>query len=241
MVSNAQSVRYTMSNVHSHNDYKQKYPFYTAYKYGAGSIEADIYERGSLLIVSHMPDEVDPLNTLERLYLRPLDSAIVANHGFPYADTPKPLQLMIDIKTDGVSTLNALVKHLKDFPNIINCEKLTIAISGNQPANKDFVKYPAFIHFDGKLGTDYTEAELSKIVMLSSDFPHFVKLNPDFTYQMNDELVKKAVAYAHAHHKTIRLWDTPDSESIWKLMERYHFDYLNTDHIELISQFLNAQ
>ena len=39
----AQPSAYTVSQAHSHNDYEQAVPFWTAYREGFGSIEADIF------------------------------------------------------------------------------------------------------------------------------------------------------------------------------------------------------
>ena len=38
---------YTGQNIHSHNDYKQAHPFYTAFNTQAGSMEAGIFLRGN--------------------------------------------------------------------------------------------------------------------------------------------------------------------------------------------------
>ncbi|MES1249631.1 MAG: alkaline phosphatase, partial [Chitinophaga rupis] len=54
----AQPLRYTVSNAHSHNDYEQKIPFWLAYNEGFGSIEADIFLRGDSLVVAHSTKEL---------------------------------------------------------------------------------------------------------------------------------------------------------------------------------------
>ncbi len=36
-------LRYTIANTHSHNDYEQPIPFWTAYNAQFGSIEADVF------------------------------------------------------------------------------------------------------------------------------------------------------------------------------------------------------
>ena len=41
----AQPAHYTVADAHSHNDYEQKVPFWTAYDKGFGSIEEQIVKR----------------------------------------------------------------------------------------------------------------------------------------------------------------------------------------------------
>ena len=47
------SQNYTPSNAHSHNDYENPIPFFTAYEQGFGSIEADIFYFNDSLFVGH--------------------------------------------------------------------------------------------------------------------------------------------------------------------------------------------
>ena len=50
----AQAQKFTLANVHSHNDYEQKVPFDLAYRNQLGSIEADIHlVAGKFLCLSY--------------------------------------------------------------------------------------------------------------------------------------------------------------------------------------------
>ena len=44
---------------------------------------------------------------------------------------------------------------------------------------------------------------------------------------------------SHALNKKIRFWAAPDNEKAWIILMRLGVDYINTDHIEAISSFLN--
>ena len=92
------------SNTHSHNDYEQQRPFALAYENRFGSIEADIWLKDGLLVVAHDAKDIDPNKTLSVLYLDPLVKRIEENRGHVYPDKKKELQLLIDIKSDGIST-----------------------------------------------------------------------------------------------------------------------------------------
>src|SRR2546423_1818873 len=105
----AQPTHYTVANAHSHNDYEQPIPFYTAYKAGFGSIEADVFLVHGNLIVAHDLAELKKNRSMEEYYLKPLTDFVEKNHGYAYADTAKQLQMLIDIKTGTTNTLDSFI------------------------------------------------------------------------------------------------------------------------------------
>ena len=117
----SQPTSYSVANAHSHNDYEQPAPFITAYQEAFGSIEADIFWHNGELLVAHTAGELAGHRTLEELYLKPLQACIEKNRGHIYADSTRRLQLMIDIKTEAVTTLNKLVELLQKY---LNCLKI---------------------------------------------------------------------------------------------------------------------
>ena len=59
----AQSRVYSsVENVHSHNDYLQNVPFYTAYSARCASIEADVFLVDGELYVAHKENEINKKN-----------------------------------------------------------------------------------------------------------------------------------------------------------------------------------
>ena len=112
----AQQILYTAANAHSHNDYHQQNPFFKAYQEQFGSIEADIHLRSGRLLVGHDSADLTDKRTLENMYLAPLAKFIEENNGFAYKDPGSKLQLLIDIKTDSIATLNALTDLLRKYP-----------------------------------------------------------------------------------------------------------------------------
>jgi alkaline phosphatase len=237
----AQPKKYTAANAHSHNDYEQANPFYEAYTNGFGSIEADIFLHNDKLLVAHERKELNNIRSLQSLYLEPLKKAVEENKGFPYADRSKELQLLIDIKTDSIKTLDKLIEILKNYPLIINCNKIKIAISGNRPLPQKFDNYPAYIFFDGVLSKNYSSAALSKIVMLSDNFSNYSAWNGNDSLSENDKKVLiDVIAKAHALKKKVRFWNAPDNKNAWQTFMQLHVDYINTDHIKALATFLDA-
>ena len=238
-VIHAQQIVYSTTNAHSHNDYEQAQPFYLAYQEQFGSIEADIHLINGKILVAHDTKDVSIEKSLEKLYLNPLADFIKKNNGSPYRDSSRTLQLLIDQKTEGVSTLNALIEVLKKYPSIIHNKKIIIAISGNRPAPDSFIKYPAFISFDGNLKENYTKEAITKVAMLSDDLGDYVKKR--YPLEISDEekeTILKLINHAHSENKKVRFWGIPDYPTAWEQMIDFKVDFINTDHILNLSDYL---
>lgn len=239
----AQPRAYKVSNAHSHNDYEQRIPFWMAYDAGFGSIEADIYlmSNGSLQ-VAHDSSELKRNMLLAEAYLKPLLSCIKKNNGYPFPDTSKKLQMLIDVKSYSVSTLNALIALLKRYPSLIHAKSVAWVITGNRPDQSLFRSYPAFIKFDGELYREYSKNALAKINMFSDDFVRYSQWSGKGDLPPKDDsILKAAVKKAHRLHKPVRFWDAPDNDNAWYRLIQLRVDYINTDHIKLLADFLDKK
>lgn len=238
----AQQRTYSVSNAHAHNDYEHPVPFYTAYDAGFGSIEADIFLRGNQLLVAHNAVDVVPEKTLQSLYLEPLQKAITANKGFAYADSAKRLLLLIDIKTAATPTLTALQQLLQQYKTLTGCPGLKIVITGNQPDASAFTSYPSWLYFDGDLNKTYSGDALARVALFSHDLRKYTSW--DGNGMLDDAGKKKieaAVTKAHSLNKPIRFWAAPDVPDAWRQLMQLDVDYLNTDKISAIAEFLKQQ
>jgi alkaline phosphatase len=237
--SSAQTVYYTTQNAHSHNDYEQRIPYWMAYDQGFGSIEADIFLRGPELIVAHDGNELKYNRSFRKLYLENIDSCIRKNRGYPYKDSSLNLQLLIDIKTDSVETLAKLISLLGQFPEIIHNRHIFLVITGNRPDPDSFSKYPDFIRFDGVLSESYTQAQLSRIKMLSDNFQFYSQWHGDGKIPAEDfQKLKSRISNAHQEGIRVRFWNAPDIGNAWSQFINLKVDYINTDHIDALAQYL---
>jgi alkaline phosphatase len=235
-----QPFNYSVANAHSHNDYNNPIPFYAAYTEGFGSIEADILLQDGILYVGHSSDDIKLKRTLEEYYIKPLGSGVRKNNGYPYPDKNRSLQLLIDIKTEAVATLDTLVSLLKRYPELINTISIKWVISGNRPDASKFASYPSFILFDGNIEDTYSNEALTKIAMLSADLKNYTEWNgKSNTTEESENKIKAAVAKVHALKKPIRFWDAPDIINTWYQLMHLQVDYINTDHIHELAAFLN--
>ena len=235
----SQPKHYTVSNAHSHNDYENPVPFWAAYNAGFGSIEADIFLQDGKLIVAHDLNEVKNQRSLEKFYLDPLLSCLEKNHQHIYPDAIRQLQLMIDVKTEAVSTLKRLIEVLQGYPSLIHCASLHFVISGSRPSPDSFSVYPSFILFDGDLSKSYGPEAQKKIAMMSDNFIRYAIWNGKDTIPAAGlEKLKDAIAKAHAIQKPVRLWASPDSPNAWDQLMKLGVDFINTDKITELAEYL---
>lgn len=236
---------YTTANAHSHNDYEKQKPFSEAYQYQFGSIEADIFlvsDTGDLFVAHTWGDLNHQRRTLDSLYLVPLVNAIKKNKGSVYPDKSRKLQLLVDIKTNAMPTLNRLIVVLQKYPDLIKAGSLQIVISGNRPSPDSFAYFPSFIHFDGIMGTSYTEKALSRIPLFSASFSQFSQWKGQDALPSKDSVaLRNAIDAAHRLGKPVRFWAAPDNPKAWDILMKLKVDYINTDRIAELGELLQKR
>jgi alkaline phosphatase len=232
-------IKYSVANAHSHNDYEQSKPFTSAYQAAFGSMEADIFLSHDSLYVGHEKADILRHRLLQSLYLDSVAYYIKLNAGFPYADHGLHLQLLIDVKTEAVSTLKALVKVLASYPDIIQCQSLSVVITGNRPSSKKWNAYPDYIKFDGRFNEKYPDGVWDRIAMVSSDLSDIAKWDGNGSITGADSIhLAAAVQQAHARGKKARFWGAPDFPNAWTQCMKLNIDWINTDHIQALADFL---
>jgi alkaline phosphatase len=237
----AQPAGITQIQAHSHNDYEQDIPFWRAYYQNFGSIEADIILRNDTLFTAHDEHGINPKRTFLELYLKPIVSQVTKHGGSVYPAKQQDLQLLIDLKTAAKETLPVLIKELNPYKQMLfPSGSVKIVISGNVPSPEDFDKYPDFIFFDGRPEIQYTPAQLARIGLISQGFHTYSRWNGKgiLTKKEQDNVVK-VIQQTHQQGKKIRFWATPDHVNAWKMLINYGVDYLNTDHIEQLGNYLS--
>lgn len=230
---------YTAENVHAHNDYLQPIPFHTAYHRQIGSIEADLFLQNGALYVAHELKEIRHDRTLETLYLKPLQAQIRKNKGTPYPQPNAGLQLLIDFKTEGKTTLPVLVKILAKYPEISANAGIRIVISGNKPAPVTWAQYPDFICFDGTPGEHYTPQELQRIALFSANFRKYSQWNGKDQIAGHElDRITELIESVHHLNKKFRFWATPDNINTWKTLMDLGVDYIGTDDVTGLTDYL---
>jgi hypothetical protein len=231
---------YTTAQAHSHNDYEQKRPFWEAYQQQFGSIEADLFLVNDSLYAAHNRVDIKPERTFRNLYLLPILSQTEKNGGSIFPQKDQSLQLLIDLKTPAVETLDALVKLLAPYQDLLAPKgSVKIVISGNTPAPADFSKYPPYIYIDGRPEVSYTPSQLERIGLISQSFQKYSKWNGEGDLpEREKKALSRTVQDIHRLQKKVRFWGTPDNIHTWRTMMELQVDYLNTDHVVQMGDYL---
>ena len=233
------NAQYTVQNAHSHNDFANRVPFWTAYNARFGSIEADIFAVNGELIVAHTKSEAKKGRTLDDLYINPLVLRYEQNRNKPWPDYDGELQLLIDLKTPPVPALELLVAKLQQYPEVfdrsVNPNAVQVVITGNLPNPVDFGMYPSFIMFDGRLSITYSPEQLDRIAMYSAtwNMPKNKKLT-----EADRVKVAEIIRTVHGLDKKMRFWATDDTPEAWKMLMDLGVDFINTDKINELADFL---
>ena len=108
-----------LPNGHSHNDYTRDRPLYDALDNGFTSIEVDVYLHENRMVVTHDNKLLDEKPTIQELYLDPLKSIIKHNDGTVFQNSNAQLVLMVDLKSEKVTTYYALKDIFTAYLDII--------------------------------------------------------------------------------------------------------------------------
>jgi alkaline phosphatase len=235
---------YSTLNAHSHNDYENTIPFRLAYDRHFGSIEADIWAVNGDLFVSHNKQDITPERTLDALYLEPIVKLFRANGGQAWNDSKSTFELLIDLKTSVEPTLSMLAEKLEKYPDVfdpaINENAVRIVITGNRPDPSGFSKYPDFIYFDGLLNQKYDDKQLKRVALFSENLKNIIKWNGEGEISQDERTrLQGVIDSVHSLDRKIRFWNAPDDVNPWNTFIKMKIDYINTDHIIKLSEFLN--
>ncbi|MFI6934157.1 phosphatidylinositol-specific phospholipase C/glycerophosphodiester phosphodiesterase family protein [Streptomyces sp. NPDC050287] len=240
---------------HAHNDYEHPRPLFDALDHRFGSVEADIYLVGDQLLVAHDPVDLDPARTLESLYLDPLAARVRAHHGSVYRGYRKPLQLLIDIKTEGSSTYLELDRHLRRYKGLFTtCAHgrvlpgpVTAVISGDRAARTPMeAQTVRRAFYDGRLADLGTSAPASFVPLISDNWTlNFTWAGVGAFPDAERQKLRGLVRAAHSRGQKVRFWATPDvagpaRDALWAELLAAGVDYLNTDDLAGLEAFLDA-
>lgn len=250
---------------HAHNDYEHEYPLFDALHNGFISVESDIWLYGSDLRVAHDP-VADPmiLPTLQELYLTPLSNlANSVNNGGIYADGT-PLILLVDIKSEGISTYQRLHDTLTDYaadnPGLFTTYTknasngydvkegaVSVIISGERPRDYMLSQDLRYAAYDGRKDDIGMGIAAGFIPLISGNWNTFFTGDlawhgtgtiPDDTMAALQEIV----AQVHSEEKLLRFWNLPkDEPSVWGPLYDADIDLINTDNLTGLSESIQSQ
>ncbi|MFE7461345.1 phosphatidylinositol-specific phospholipase C/glycerophosphodiester phosphodiesterase family protein [Streptomyces sp. NPDC057554] len=242
-----------LRHAHAHNDYLHPRPLHDALAHGFTSVEADIFLVDGELLVAHEPAGLDPARTLAALYLDPLRALVRAGHGSVYPHHRVPLQLLIDIKADGVAAYRELDRQLARHRSLltryhhgrVRPGAVTAVISGDRAARAPMeAQRTRLAFYDGRLDDLGTAWPASFTPLISANWTQAFGWRGagPFPRAERDRL-RSLVAAAHREGRRIRFWATPDlpgpeREAVWNELLAAGADHLNTDDLAGLERFL---
>jgi hypothetical protein len=236
-------------NAHAHNDYEHKRPLFDALDQGFCSVEADIYLVDGKLLVAHNFTQVNPQRTLQSLYLEPLRRRIKQNGGRVYAGGPQ-VTLLIDLKTKWQTIYPVLRTVLKDYSDIIttfegevvHTNAILAVITGDRSKEMfggETIRYAAY---DGDLSDLDSNDSPNLVPWVSSDWKRSFGWQGKGPMPLGQSMrLRGMVQRAHQHGRRLRFWDAPDQPEFWRSMLDHKVDLINSDDLEGLQKFLNAE
>jgi hypothetical protein len=235
-----------LRRAHSHNDYTRSRPLLDALEHRFTSIEADIHLLDGQLKVGHTAAEARNGKTLEELYLEPLDALIEKNGGQVF-DDGTPLTLLIDVKTSGPETYQALHRTLATYSHIlteyekgkIQSDPVRVVLSGNVARAEVEAEDHRYLAIDGRIEDLRNRSEPDLVPMISQSWQeHFLWHGVVPMPKKEREKLRAMVSEAHQQGKQIRFWGTPDRTDVWKEELAAGVDLLQADNLPRLEAFL---
>ncbi|WP_228994621.1 phosphatidylinositol-specific phospholipase C/glycerophosphodiester phosphodiesterase family protein [Streptomyces sp. DH8] len=244
-----------LRHAHAHNDYLHPRPLHDALAHGFTSVEADVFLVDGELLVAHEPATLDPARTLASLYLDPLAALARAGRGDVHPHRRAPLQLLVDIKADGVAAYRELDRQLRRHRHLtryhhgrVRPGAVTVVVSGDRAARAPMEAQPTRLAFyDGRLDDLGAPAPASFAPLVSANWTQSFGWRGagPFPRAERDRL-RALVAAAHREGRRIRFWATPDlpgpeRQAVWSELLAAGVDHLNTDDLAGLEAFLRAR
>ncbi len=233
--------RIILVNGHSHNDYQQERPLYDALTYGFSSIEVDVYLHEGRMVVTHDDKHLQEKPTLQDVYLDPLKTIIQNNGGTVFKNNPTQLVLMIDPKSEKVSTYLALKEIFKDYVHIIEWFKeeqkipgpIKVLLSGGPPIDLIEKETERYFYIDGSLEQGSTVYPVSLMPRTSGNYRNYFEWYGKGQMPGREEkILKELITLAHLNGRKIRFWGCPNRPEVWKKLLDEGVDWINVDDLE---------
>lgn len=226
---------------HAHNDYEHTHPLFDALRFGFTSVEADVHLKNGKLLVSHNRPGKDA-KTLQAHYLAPLDSLLRKNQGVIYPGYQGVFYLMIDCKTEAVATYMAVRKAVSEFQTLrcggASCA-VKIFLSGNRAV--EIMRNEGYqgIALDGRpddVGKGFSP-ELMPVI--SDNYKNWCEWGGQGEPKPGDlDRIRALAEKVHTEGKKLRLWAIPDNEQTWATLLEAGVDFINTDRLKELDEFL---
>jgi len=235
-----------LPNGHSHNDYTRNRPLYDALSFGFTSIEVDVYWHEGRMVVTHDDEHLNEKPTIQELYLDPLKSIIQKNNGHIYNNDQTQLVLMVDLKSEKVSTYVALKSIFSSYTDIIEWYEagklirgpVKVLLSGGPPIDIIQRENNRYFYVDGAIdqwGEDYPVALMPRASTNYRDY--FTWYGKGDIPKEEEEKLRELIQLAHNNNRKVRFWGCPNKVEVWKKLMDEGADWINVDDLQGFSEY----
>ncbi len=93
---------------------------------------------------------------------------------------------------------------------------------------------------ESDLNEIYNDQQLKRIALFSENLKKFTAWNGEGDIREKDKIrLQHVIDSVHALNKKVRFWNAPDNTNAWKTFIEMGIDYINTDHIIELAEYLN--
>jgi hypothetical protein len=118
----------------------------------------------------------------------------------------------------------------------------TAIVSGNRPIELIQSEPIRLVGIDGRLSDLDSDKESHLLPLISDNWTsHFQWRGKGEIDPKELSKLRSIVAKAHAKNRLVRIWASPDNESIWRLLRDEKVDLINTDNLAGLSTFLGSK
>jgi len=123
----------------------------------------------------------------------------------------------------------------------VNKNAVQVIITGNVPLPARFDQYPEYICFDGDVHQSYNQDQLKRVPLFSQNLKEYTQWNGKANIPpVEFGVIRHLVDSVHQLGCKIRFWDAPDMINAWMTLMDLKVDYINTDKIEKLSEYLGG-
>ena len=110
------------------------------------------------------------------------------------------------------------------------------------PKPDEFEQYPAFIFFDGRINSHYTDKQLERVAFFSLPFSSYSKWKGEGVLPTAErQRIVEIIREVHNKGKKIRFWATPDNKAGWETLHSLGVDIINTDQVEKCTEYFKPE
>ncbi|MGB3589178.1 MAG: phosphatidylinositol-specific phospholipase C/glycerophosphodiester phosphodiesterase family protein [Tunicatimonas sp.] len=237
-----------LPNAHAHNDYWHERPLLDALDHGFTSVEADVLLINGELYVGHdLPEGSHSLPTLEEAYLKPLEQRVTQQNGGVYSKYDGDFYLMLDFKTEAELTYNRLKEVILPYQDMLSFSEdgtfhsgaVTIFVSGNRPIEQVQQERLQLVGIDGRPDDLAQSYSADFMPVISQHYRAIIDWDGEEPLSRKQlKKLKTLTRTAHQEGKKVRLWATPENTLVWKTLLEADVDFINTDKLAELQEFL---